>query len=451
MVNYGVFIDTNMIYNVAETDYAETGELLNSGLLLHVALMGILPAFVIYKTDIRYYSPLKQAAINGVFILGSLGLIGANLLVFSSGYASFFRNHHQVRYLVNPVNYIYSVGNYIAGELRTHDDSLVAIGTDAHQIRSASPGSKKQLIVVVVGETARAMNFSLNGYVRDTNPNLRKEAILNFPNFYSCGTTTHVSLPCMFSMFDRDDFDEAGAKRYEKLPDVLKRAGIDVLWRDNNSGCKGVCDNVPSEDLSHMHIDGICNDARCHDEVLLVDLRKRLEKQKRDTVIILHQNGSHGPAYYRRYPRDFGRFVPECTSDELNECRTEEIVNSYDNTILYTDHFLARVISFLKEESDTFDTAMVYVSDHGESLGEHNIYLHGIPYVIAPEEQKHVPFIVWFSGSFASHNRLDIACIRQRASRRYSHDNLFHSLLGLNHVATSVYRPDLDIFKHCRV
>ena len=451
MNNYGIMIDTTMIHNVLETDSSETGDLLTMGMLFHVLVFGILPAAVIYKTRIVYLSPVRQLARNSAFALLTLVAISGNILLFSSDYASFFRNHHHVRYLVNPINYIYSIGKVSALALKDQNTTPIPIGLDAHRAKIVAHSNRQSLIVMVVGETARAMNFSLNGYQRITNPVLANEDIINFSNFYSCGTSTHVSLPCMFSKFDREHYDEELAKRYEKLPDVLQHAGIEVLWRDNNSGCKGVCKNVPRENMAHLHLDDLCTDSECYDETMLVNLRKIVQSKDGDIVIILHQKGSHGPAYYLRHPKQFQVFTPECTSNELTNCQPQEIINAYDNTILYTDHFLGKVISLLKAESGRLDTAMLYVSDHGESLGEHNVYLHGLPYMIAPEEQKHVPFIAWFSDDFLKNNHLDKTCLQQQASKPYSHDNLFHSVLGLTHVSTSIYDPTQDIFNSCQI
>ncbi|MCW8899268.1 MAG: phosphoethanolamine--lipid A transferase [Gammaproteobacteria bacterium] len=450
MTNYGVMIDTTMIYNLMETDSSEAGDLISTGLILHVFLFGVLPSILIVKSRIYYLSPAKQAFRNTVAIGLFIAIFIGNFLMFSSHYASFFRNHHHVRYLINPVNYVYSIGKYLSQTLMVEDTTAVQIGMDAHVNKDIKMIKKRSVIVLVVGETARAMNFSLNGYNKNTNPLLANEDILNYPNFYSCGTSTHVSLPCMFSMFGREDFDEARAKYFEKLPDVLQRAGIDVSWRDNNSGCKGVCKNIPTENTNLINLDYVCSDSECYDEAMLVGLKDIIKAKTKNAVIILHQKGSHGPAYYLRHPSTFQKFIPECETSELSNCSTNEITNAYDNTILYTDHFLAKVISLLKDEAGEIDTAMLYVSDHGESLGENHVYLHSLPYLIAPEDQKHVPFITWFSDSFSEHNLLDQTCLKKNVNNAYSHDNLFHSILGLTHVSTSIYKPELDIYRHCR-
>lgn len=450
MTHYGIVIDVTMIYNLMETDPNEAGDMLTSGLMFHVFLFGLLPSIIVYKSNINYLPPFKQAYRNTAIIGLCLVILTSNILLFSTSYASFFRNHHHVRYLVNPVNYVYSISKYFAQTISVQDKTPIQIGLDAHRAIPVSNNKKKSVIVLVVGETARAMNFSLNGYAKKTNPLLEKENIFYYPNVHSCGTSTHVSLPCMFSMFGRAEFDEASAIRYEKLPDVLQRAGIDVLWRDNNSGCKGVCKNIPTENTSLVNLDSVCTSSECYDDALLVGLKDIIEAKTKDTVIILHQKGSHGPAYYLRHPVKYTKFTPECMSKELSNCSTEEIMNAYDNTILYTDHFLSDLIALLKSEESNIDTAMLYISDHGESLGEHNVYLHSLPYMIAPEEQTHVPFITWFSTSFVKNNHLDHACLKKSTNDHYSHDNLFHSLLGLTYIETSIYKPELDMFKNCR-
>ena len=454
MSQFGIVIDTTMAYNIMETDTNEMVDLLSLGLLIHVIIFGFFPAFFFYKLKIHYLPPLKQLARNTVMISVLFGLIVGNFLLFSSHYTSFFRNHHHVRYLINPVNYLYSFSKYFTQTLFIEDKTPIQIGVDAHIEGNSnnietSKNNRNSVIVLVVGETARAKNFSLNGYDKNTNPLLSKEDIINYPNFYSCGTSTHVSLPCMFSVFGRSEFDEASAKRYEKLPDVLQRAGIDVSWHDNNSGCKGVCKNIPTENTNLIHMNSLCNDKECFDEAMLVGLKEAIENKTKDMVIILHQKGSHGPAYYLRHPQKSQKFTPECATNELSNCSTNEITNAYDNTIVYTDYFLSKIIALLKDINDKHDTAMIYVSDHGESLGEHNVYLHSLPYMIAPDEQKHVPFITWMSESFSIKNHIDKSCLKQNTKNTYSHDNLFHSVLGLTHVATSVYQPELDLFKPC--
>jgi lipid A ethanolaminephosphotransferase len=231
--------------------------------------------------------------------------------------------------------------------------------------------------------------------------------------------------------------------------DVLAHAGISVLWKDNNSGCKGVCQRVTTENTEILNVKGLCADGECFDEVMLRGLQDYFDKLKNDTVIILHQKGSHGPAYYKRHPASFKVFMPECTNDQVQDCPQADIVNAYDNTILYTDYFLAEVIKLLKTNIGKYNTAMLYMSDHGESLGEDGIYLHGLPYSFAPEGQTHIPFIMWLSKDFSDSFGLDTECVKRQRNTAYSHDNLFHSVLGMLNIKTTAYQADYDVFSHC--
>lgn len=230
---------------------------------------------------------------------------------------------------------------------------------------------------------------------------------------------------------------------------MLDHAGIATLWRDNQSGCKGVCDGLPTQSLQDAKDAELCKGKHCLDEILIKDLYAQLPPATGDRVVVLHQLGNHGPSYFERYPPQYQRFTPACGNSELGQCKPQEIVNAYDNALLYTDHLLAQSIRILRSSAD-YDTAMIYVSDHGESLGEKGLYLHGMPWSIAPSEQTHVPMVMWFSPGFAQASGLDLACLRHRASLPASHDNLFPSVLGLMQVNTSEYEPAYDLFATCR-
>jgi len=302
-----------------------------------------------------------------------------------------------------------------------------------------------------VGESARAENFGILGYGRDTTPQLDQEAgLIAFTDVHSCGTETAVSVPCMFSNMGRKDYDASKAKNEEGLLDVLKHAGLDVIWRDNQSGCKGTCDRVTLEDVSNFKDPVLCANSECRDEILLQGLQHFIDTLDKDTVLVLHQMGSHGPEYFKRYPKEYERFTPVCESNALNNCSRESIVNGYDNTLVYTDHVLSTLIDLLRNNQEKVDTAMLYLSDHGESLGEYNLYLHGTPYMLAPDQQKHVAMLAWFSDSYQKAFSVDTHCLQLSREKPLSQDNLFHSMLGLLEVNSKVYNPDLDLFAGCR-
>jgi lipid A ethanolaminephosphotransferase len=438
MNSYNVIIDGGMIQNVFNTNSAEAFDLLTFKLFLYFLLLGAVPSIFVYLIDIQHVSLRTELISKLKIVVISLLMLVPLFFVSSRHYTSFFREHKHMRYYANPVCYLFSAGEYAGKYLKRGRIDVKPLGTDA---TIPASDTDRELIILVVGEAARADRFSLNGYRRETNPLLKKEDVVSFSNFHSCGTMTDVSLPCMFSVFGREKYSDKKAKATENLLDVLSHAGMNILWRDNNSSSKGVALRVPYEDYRNPKSNPIC-DIECRDEGMLNGLQEYIDRQKKgDILIVLHQMGNHGPAYYKRYPKSFEIFTPTCKTNELNECSKEEIGNAYDNAILYTDYFLSKVISLLKQNSNRFETAMLYIGDHGESLGENRIYLHGLPYWMAPESQKHIPAIFWFGDGF----KIDRNLLRNKTAKEYSQDNLFHTVLGLMEVKTTVYNKNMDI------
>jgi lipid A ethanolaminephosphotransferase len=452
MLSYGVVIDSTMMMNVLQTDPREAGDLLNWRMLAVLVLLGVLPSAVVWRCDVRPLGFIRRISTQlGVALLALAVMLGVLLLIFQD-FSSVMRNHTQVRYLINPLNSFYAIGMVATKSKRIESGVLTPLGLDARLV-VARPGDKPPLIVLVLGETARAASFGINGYPRQTTPRLARESVVTLRNAWSCGTSTAVSLPCMYSGLGRADYDTRKANT-ENLMDVLYRAGLAVLWIDNQSGCKGVCDRVPNLNTASMQVPEFCEAGECFDEVMLQQVSRRIaelpaERRARGVVVVMHQMGSHGPAYFKRTPQRFKQFLPECQSSFLQECDQAQVVNTYDNTILYTDHFLSQTIQWLKTAEKTAATAMVYVSDHGESLGESNLYLHGLPYSAAPALQKQVPWITWLSPSIERQRSVSQRCLQAKEDTRVSHDNYFHSVLGLVGVLTEVYRADLDIYAGC--
>lgn len=453
MDQYGTAIDWSMIQNVAETDAREGMELFTWKMIFTVALLGIFPAVLLGYSKVQY-PPIKRHLVQlGGSVLASLTIATVLLFLFYKGLAPTLREHRELRFLLTPTNYIQAVNGYFK---RKWAAPIVVspLGTDASKGALWANNSRRTVTVIIVGETARAMNFSLNGYIRDTNPLLsRQPGLVNFSQVQSCGTATAVSVPCVFSALGRNQYSNRKAQSQEGLLDVLKHADFDVRWLDNNSGCKGVCDRIKYEDLSRpVASDPLCNTEDCYDEKLLRDIPQIIKNTSKDLVIVLHQKGSHGPSYWKRYPKQFAKFGPVCETNELASCSTESITAAYDNTILYTDFIISKAITILENSGaeDGVDTALLYFSDHGESLGEKNMYLHGAPYIISPPEQRHVPLMLWLSDSFRTRFHLDESCLAARSNQEFSHDNVFHSTLGMLAVNTAVYNPKLDIFHACK-
>jgi lipid A ethanolaminephosphotransferase len=352
------------------------------------------------------------------------------LFSFSDAYAVFFRQHKPVRFYTNPTYALYSVGelvaeNSIAVAADGIDLNLEMLTTAASAFISPDH-SGHELVIMVIGETARSDRFSLNGYPRVTNPHLAKErGVVSYTNISSCGTSTGYSVPCIFSSLSRDDYSQNEAAGMENVLDVLTRVGVSVLWRDNNSSSKGVADRIEYENFRSPDINPSC-DTECRDVGMLDGLQAYIDAKRGDILIVLHQMGSHGPAYFKRYPPEFELFTPACKTEDISQCSDEEVGNAYDNTIVYTDYFLSKVIQLLKSNTPKFETAMLYVSDHGESLGEKGMYLHGIPYAFAPKEQTEVPLIFWLGES----SDIDLASAINLSEERNSHDAVFHALLA---------------------
>ncbi len=448
--HYGVFIDPTMLRNVLHTQPSEAVELLGLGLWRHLAVFAGMPLVVLWRVQLTRPTFRRALVSRIALLIGSSVLAVLALLSVYQDVASLMRNHKELRYLVTPANLVYATARVLAGDARTVNAVRTPVGTDAHLGPAWIGHSKPTLFVIVVGETARAANWGLNGYARQTTPELSTLGVLNFTDMTACGTNTETSVPCMFSAVGRRDYDEARIRGSESLLHVLHHAGLQVLWRDNQSGCKGVCEGLPEERLDQASVPGLCAEGRCFDEVLLNGLDTVARDAKGNLVVVLHALGNHGPAYHRRYPHAFKRFTPACETDDLRQCSAAEITNAYDNALLYTDHVLAGVIGFLKGHEARFDTAMVYLSDHGESLGESGLYLHGVPRAIAPKEQLKVPMVWWLSPGFASGFGLDRGCLTRQTRQPWTHDHLFHTVLGLLQVQTQVYEPGLDVSAACR-
>lgn len=442
MNTYHVVIDSDMLRNTMQTDVNESLDLLSIKLFLYVVFLGLLPSFLVYKAPIEDTSFKTEFFRKIKTILLTLLIMIIILFSFSKFYTSFFREHKPLRYYTNPTYWIYSIGDYMAKTVNHGEVIVKPIGRDAKVIASNEKNNhqKTNLVIMVVGEAARADHFSLNGYKKETNPLLKQEDIISFQNMYACGTSTAHSVPCMFSIFNRKKYSYKKGISHENILDVLTHSNeIEVLWRDNNSDSKGVALRVPYEDYKNPKNNSICLNGECRDEGMLVGLDTYIEQQKgKNILIVLHQMGNHGPAYYKRYPKAFEKFTPVCKSNQLETCSQESISNAYDNALLYTDYFLAKIIHLLKKYEQTHKTGMIYMSDHGESLGENGLYLHGLPYFMAPDAQTHIGTVMWFGEG--NPKQID-------PSKHYSHDNLFHTLLGLFDVQTEVYDKKLDMFK----
>ncbi|MBY4599303.1 phosphoethanolamine--lipid A transferase [bacterium BD-1] len=451
MDGFGAVVDRHAVQSVLETDLREGSEWFSWQMAAYLVGLGLLPAAGLLMLPVRYRAWPRELLARAGYMLAMLLLVGAAVAPFSREMASTARNHGELRHLAAPLNLANALRAYVKHSGPRFPDKVEPLGTDARGGGSyISAPRPPLLLVLVVGESAREQSFSLGGYARQTNPRMAAERINYFGNVSSCGTNTATSLPCMFSDLGRENYDESRFKGRENLLDVLARAGFKVDWKDNNTGSKGIARRLGEVRMSEVSTSPHCQDGECHDEVFVEDLRRELATPGGgDRVLVLHMLGSHGPAYFKRYPPAFAKFTPACESVALQDCTPEQIRNSYDNTILYTDHVLGELLGVLQAQGDARIPALLYLSDHGESTGEGGLYLHGAPYLVAPREQTRVPMLLWTSEAFERWRRLDPACVATRRDEALSHDHFFHTVLGLLDVQTTAYRPELDALAGC--
>lgn len=446
----GVLITSDQIQNLMQTDIAEARDTWSIHLVTWTLGMTVLPIIAILIVKLKSEPILKQLLKKLMATIVSLAMVGGLLFVFYVDFAAIFRENRDLKGMISPQNMIASFVSYYKKKAPKENLPLVTYGTDAKLGKDNT--TRPKLMVLVVGETARAENFSLNGYAKNTNPKLSEQDLINFSQVSSCGTATAVSVPCMFSGMPRKDYDEGLASHREGLLDIAQRAGYKVTWIDNNSGCKGACDRVEQFKIPEPIQQKWCEEGECFDDLLIDSLKTYIATiPKNDTqprLIVLHQMGSHGPAYYKRVPPQFKVFKPTCDTNAIQGCSQDALINSYDNTLLYTDYVLDSLIETLKNTTQ-YETGLWYLSDHGESTGESGMYLHGAPYAIAPSQQTHVPMLMWFSDAWKQQASRQVQCLTQQKNKALSQDNLFPTLLSLLNVKTKVIEPQNDMLSAC--
>lgn len=456
---YGVIFTPDMVRNFIATDVREASQYLGvrtTAIFLFAAVPPLWAAWLAGRGAkgecaagtrlARLGKSLKTGAKRTigalVFLAMGVGIIFLNFQTF----AGVMREDKTLRYQIAPVNVIYSGIRTLATDA-SPDAKRVRAVVDPTPVLATKP-EKPTLFVIFVGETTRAANWQLAGYERATNPKLSQvNDLISFPRVAACGTSTDVSLPCMMNRIGRSDYDRERILAEEALPDVLKRAGAEVLWIDNQSGCKGVCAGVPSRRPTAD--DKNCPDGVCYDAVFTSEIARAAADLKpgSTTVLFLHMYGSHGPAYFKGSPDERKVFRPECTAADLSSCPVEDIRNAYDNSVIETDSVLADAIGVLRKaaEEKGVNTGMLWVSDHGESLGEKGLFLHGAPYMMAPDEQLQVPMVMWFSDAFAETYGVDRAALAERAKKDATHEHLYSTVLGLLNVESKTYRKAFDL------
>ena len=413
---YDVLVTDSMMGNVFNTRYSEASGFFSWIAILYVLFLGILPCIFVISRKVDYQDSKRFFKRIGIAFAAMVAMVVINI----NNFTWIDRNATQLGSLLMPWSYTVNTFRYFSAEKKRNQKEILL--PDA-KITTAS----KDVVVLIIGESARRENFSLYGYHKQTNPLLEGEDIVALMAKSSATYTTAG----VKAILDHKPSD----KLYEILPNYLYRAGVDVIWRTNNWGEPPVHIEKYQKvaDLKALYPQA---DER-YDGILTSGLKEVIESSPSDKLfIVLHTSTSHGPIYYSKYPAEFERFTPVCTTVEMASADATELMNAYDNTILYTDYLIHSVIQTLKSVT-TRRSAMLFVSDHGESLGENNLYMHGVPMALAPKEQIEIPFIVWSSEG--------ADCVKEL--KEVGHYHTFHSVLDFLGVESEIFDRDKSIFR----
>lgn len=415
---YSVIIDESMIGNVLNTNYSESSSFFSIKLVLYVVFLGILPSIFIIKAKIITVTVKKFLVSISLTLLFLLTLAFAN----ASNWLWIDKNSKTLGGLAMPWSYAVNIPLFYIHQFKKNEKEILL--PDA-----TIKDNQKSVVILVIGESARSENFSLYGYPKNTNPLLSK--IPNVSHFNATSDATYTTAGVK-SIVEHENTDEL----YEILPNYLYRNNVDVIWRTTNWG------EPPVHIKNYQNREALmpnCKGDDCdYDGILLSGLKEQILASKKNKIlIVLHTSTSHGPTYSKKYPAQFEIFKPVCNSVELGNCSHTELVNAYDNTIVYTDYLLANVIEDLKQLQE-YKSAMIFVSDHGESLGENNLYMHGLPRSIAPKQQYEIPFIVWTSDNSAR---------QMKPNKILTQNYVFHSVLNFLNIQSPVYKEQMNIFK----
>lgn len=415
---YSVIIDESMVGNVLNTNYAESSSFVSVKLFLYIILLGILPAIYVIRAKIVTVPVKRFLVVISLTLVVMLAIAFAN----AANWLWIDKNSKTLGGLAMPWSYTVNLSLFYVHKHQENEKEILlpdAIIKD----------NQKSVVVLVIGESARSENFSLYGYSKNTNPLLSKMTDLHHFNATSCATYTTAGVKCILEHENTGDL-------YEILPNYLYRNGVDVTWRTTNWG------EPPVHIKNYLNKEALMKDCKgegCnYDEVLLNNLPAQIRSSTKNKVlIVLHTSTSHGPEYSTKYPPRFETFKPVCNSVELSKCSHDELVNAYDNTINYTDYILSKLIQDLKQLKE-YKTAMIFISDHGESLGEKNLYMHGLPLSLAPKQQYDIPFIVWTS---------DNSLKQIKPDNTLTQNYVFHSVLNFLGVQSPVYKEEMNIFR----
>lgn len=294
------------------------------------------------------------------------------------------------------------------------------------------------IVVFVIGESLRADHLSLNSYKRTTNPKLSKrDNIVSFPNIFSEYTNTNRSLPHILTRADSTNTEVAFTET--SFISTFKHCGFSTTWISNQDAANTYIGFMKESDtIIYAHPEKTVYDFNLWlDEDILPITEHNLTKSNKSKLIVLHTIGSHW--YYNSHFSDkYKIFKPITSSKILSQCSPTEIINSYDNSVLYTDFFLDELIKLLERKK----AILVYLSDHGETLGENGEWLHAGENSVS----KNPACIIWYSDSFNAQFPEKVIALKANKNRRFRTDFLYHSILSAGNIPSKSILRQLDIF-----
>jgi lipid A ethanolaminephosphotransferase len=421
IITYSVMIDSTTIENVFNTRYSEASGFFSGSLWLFILIAGVLPAIWCLLQPVVIGKAKKM----GIWCGSSLALVLALVLANINQTLWISQHDTELGGLLQPWSYIVNTCRVISA---SQDEQAEEIKLPDGRITD----DEKAVVVLVIGESARKANFQLYGYERPNNPRLSKREGLKVYQTNSCATYTTAGTKAILEPQESDDL-------YELLPNYAFRTGADVSWRTSNWGEPPI---HIDEYLTDSELGDIYPNAdNTYDGILFTGLRERIESSpKHKVLIILHTSTSHGPKYADKYPKEFEVYKPVAKNVEEGEKNISMLINAYDNTILYTDYLLDGLIDTLRAMTD-WKSAMIFISDHGESLGENKMFMHGLPMKLAPKVQYEIPFFVWTSEGFRDYKaESELPAVLEQHF-------IFHSVLNLLSINSPAYNKDYDIFK----
>lgn len=433
-------IAVDMFLNLSTTNSSEALELLGN---LWPAIIGVLVLYV-PTLFIGILSIMKKEKLSSVFLYHqrkfALYILGIGLIFIGITY--FTDKSFRIKNDIYPANVGYNIALALQRNAFTRNYEKSSEGFLFYSLPEHINHKKKEIYVMVIGETSRAANWQLYGYNRNTNPKLSTvENLIHFSDVLTQSNTTHKSVPMLLSNASALHYDCIYQEK--SIITAFKEAGFHTAFFSNQRPNHSFIDFFGKEADRHIFIKELVDDPDYNpsDNILLELLENEIRKGYQKLFIVLHTYGSHFN-YQERYPLSAAYFLPDNISGAQIDNR-QQMINAYDNTIRYTDNFLYQIIILLNQ--DDTHSAMIYASDHGEDIfdDKRKLFLHASP--VPSYYQLHIPLILWMSNSYKESFPICYETANKNKDKAISSRNVFHTILSLGGIHTPYRNDSLSI------